>query len=122
MSSLAGGLNYLKKYLLKGIDLETADSKGLKTLALCWAYRKRAFSVSGSFRKALSDLITDMHNSNKKRVQITLSGEIIAEDRYALLGFVSIDVLEVNSKLWFLVLNAEQVSRVAKLLSNKFNY
>jgi hypothetical protein len=42
MSSLVGGLNYLKKYLLKGIDLEDADSKGLKTLTLCWAYRKRA--------------------------------------------------------------------------------
>ena len=32
MSSLAGGFSYLKKYLLKGIDAETADSKGLKTL------------------------------------------------------------------------------------------
>ena len=34
MSSLAGGFAYLKKYLLKGIDFENADSKGLKTLAL----------------------------------------------------------------------------------------
>ena len=31
MSSLAGGFSYLKKYLLKGIDFENADSKGLKT-------------------------------------------------------------------------------------------
>jgi len=65
MSSLADGLAYLKKYLLKGIDFEKADSKGLKTLALCWTFRKRAFSVSGSFRKALTDLIRDMHNSNR---------------------------------------------------------
>jgi len=56
MSSLAGGLSYLTKYLLKGIDFERADSKGLKTLALCWVYRKRAFSVSGRFRKALTGL------------------------------------------------------------------
>jgi hypothetical protein len=68
MSSLSGGLKYLKKYLLKGVDLKTADSKGLKTLTLCWAYQKRAFSVSGQFRKALTDLITDLHNSNKKTV------------------------------------------------------
>jgi hypothetical protein len=34
VSSIAGGLNYLKKYLLKGIDLETADSKDLKL----WRY------------------------------------------------------------------------------------
>jgi hypothetical protein len=50
MSSLTGGLSYLKKYLLKGIDVLKADLKGLKTLALCWLYRKRAFSVSGNFR------------------------------------------------------------------------
>jgi hypothetical protein len=65
MSSLAGGFSYLKKYLLKSINLENADSKGLKTLALCWLYLKRAFSVSGSFRKSLTDLITQLHNSNK---------------------------------------------------------
>lgn len=52
MSSLSGGFSYLKKCLLKSIDLERADSKGLKTLALCWVNRKRAFSVSGQFRKA----------------------------------------------------------------------
>lgn len=31
MSSLAGGFRYLKKYLLKGIDVDNTDSKGLKT-------------------------------------------------------------------------------------------
>jgi hypothetical protein len=72
MNSLTGGFAYLKKYLLKGIDIEKADSKGLKTLALCWVFRKRAFSVSVQFRKALSDLITYLHNSNKKALQTTL--------------------------------------------------
>jgi hypothetical protein len=61
MSSLAGGFYYLEKYLLKNINVEKADSKALKTLALCWAYRKRAFSVSGLFRRLLSDLTTCMH-------------------------------------------------------------
>jgi hypothetical protein len=77
MSSLTSGFSYLKKYLLKGISFETADSKGLKTLTLSWIFRKRAFSISGSFRKALTDLITNLHNSNKPLVQTTLSGEII---------------------------------------------
>lgn len=63
MSSLAGGFSYQKKYLLKNIDAENADSKALKTLALCWTFRKRAFSVSGRFRQLLSDLIKYMHNS-----------------------------------------------------------
>ena len=82
MSSMAGGFSYLKKYLLKGIDFENADSKGLKTLALCWVYRKRAFSVSGRFCKALTDLITDLHNSNKALVQITLDGEKLIEEKF----------------------------------------
>jgi len=89
MSSLAGGFSYLKKYLLKGIDFERADSKGLKTLALCWVYRKRPFAVGGSFCKALADLIADSHNSNKPLVQITLFGEIIPEEPFHLLGCVT---------------------------------
>ena len=112
MSSLANGFSYLKKYLLKGINLETADSKGLKTLALCWVYRKRAFSVSGSFRKALTDLITDLHNSNKKTVQTTLSGDIIPEEKYYLLGFVPATTLEPYLNSWFSKLIPKQISAI----------
>jgi hypothetical protein len=65
MNSLAGGFSYLKKYLLKNNNYERANSKALKTLALCWAYRKRAFSASGQFRRLLTDLISLLHNSNK---------------------------------------------------------
>jgi len=49
ISSLGGAFSYQKKYLLKSINSEENDSKVLKTLALCWAYRKRAFSVSGLY-------------------------------------------------------------------------
>lgn len=117
MSSLAGGLSYLKKYLLKGISFEKADSKGLKTLALCWTYRKRAFSVSGSFRKALSDLIRDTHNSNKPLIQITLFGEKLLEERFCLLGFVPVDVVGLKSHIWFTVLTSEQVDSLNHYLS-----
>ncbi len=119
MSSLAGGLKYLKKYLLKGVDLETADRKGLKTLALCWAYRKRAFAVSGQFRKAVTDLITDLHNSNKKTIQITLSGEKIAEECYFLLGFMSAELLEIKPASWFVVLNSKQILKVFEHFEKK---
>jgi hypothetical protein len=116
MSSIGGGLNYLKKYLLKGIDIENADSKGLKTLALCWAYRKRAFSVSGQFRQALSDLIKDLHNSNKKLVQATLSGAMLVEERYFLIGFVTAMDIEVDKDVWYIMLNAHQIELLDQFL------
>ena len=122
MSSLAGGFSYLKKYLLKGIDFERADSKGLKTLALCWIYRKRAFSVSGSFRKALTDLITDLHNSNKLLVQSTLLGETIPEEQFHLLGFVTGKDLHIETNVWFTVLNHEQLDLLTECLKEKFHF
>jgi hypothetical protein len=116
MSSLTGGFNYLKKYLLKGIDFENADSKGIKTLALCWVYRKRAFAVSGSFRKALNDLITDLHNSNRPTAQTTLLGEIIPEEPYHLLGFANGENLLIDKNTWFTILNKQQVSLLSDYL------
>jgi hypothetical protein len=104
VDSLGRGLNYLKKYLRKGIDFENADSKGLKTLALCWVFRKRAFSVGGSFRRKLSDLITYLHNSNKKTLQTTLEGTILPEEKYYLLCFVSADVIQLENDVWFIQL------------------
>jgi hypothetical protein len=121
MSSLAGGFSYLKKYLLKGIDFERSDSKGLKTLALCWAYRKRAFAVSGSFRKALADLITQLHNSNKPTAQITLLGEIIPEEKYFLLGFVNGNDLQIEENIWFAILESAQLNLLTNCLKEK-NY
>ena len=118
MYSLAGALRYLKKYLLKSISYDDADSKGKKTLALCWYFRKRAFSVSGSFRRKLSDLIRYLHNSNKKLVQITLlEGEIIPEEPFCLLGFVSAEVILIKNDVWFAQLNSEQINSLDKHLS-----
>jgi hypothetical protein len=87
------------------------------TLALCWAFRKRAFSVSGQFRKALADLIVSMHNSNKYLVQVSLSGEVLNEEKVYVLGFVPIDVVGLASDVWFSMLDNKQMSAVAKFLS-----
>lgn len=122
MSSLAGGFAYLKKYLLKGIDLEKADSKGLKTLALCWVFRKRAFAVSGQFRQALNDLITHLHNSNKPTLQTTLLGEIIPPTPYVLLGFVNGTDLNIEVDLWFTILNSQQLKLLSDALHKKSYY
>jgi hypothetical protein len=120
MSSLAGGFSYLKKYLLKGVNFEKADSKALKTLALCWAYRKRAFSVSGTFRKLLADLISNMHNSNHQTRQITLSGEILEEEKFHVLGFVSAQIIGLRTDVWFWKLDSEQILKIEQEL-NKFS-
>jgi hypothetical protein len=117
MHSLAGGFSYQKKYLLKNIDAEKADSKALKTLALCWAYRKRAFSVSGRFRQLLSDLIRDMHNSNRQFCQTTLEGGILVPDyKFYVLGFVPADVVRSKPDVWFCKLDLEHISSVEKYL------
>jgi hypothetical protein len=117
MSSLKGGFSYIKKYLLKNNNVDEADSKALLTLALCWAFRKRAFSVSGQFRKALTDLIRIMHNSNKHICQVSLLGEVMNETRFSVLGFVPIDVVGLNGDVWFCVLDHDQMSSVERFLS-----
>jgi hypothetical protein len=120
MGSIGGGLNYLKKYLLKGIDLENADSKGLKTLVLCWAYRKRAFSVSGQFRKALFDLITYLHNSNKKMVQTRLVGKSLVPEKFFLIGFVVAEVIGVKKECWFDIFNSDQIKSLNRFMEKEF--
>jgi hypothetical protein len=117
--SLGRGLSYLKKYLLKSIDKENKDSKALKTLALCWLFNKRAFSVSGKFRQTLTDLIKTKHNSNQKPKQITLEGEIVQEYIYKVLGFVPADIVRLKHDKWFNELTDIQIKIVEKYLQNK---
>lgn len=117
-SSLAGGFSYQKKYLLKNIDAEKADSKALKTLALCWAFRKRAFSVSGSFRQLLSDLIRYLHNSNRKLQQVTLEGKVLRRFKFFVIGFVPAHILQLRGDRWFVVLDFKRISSVEAFFSS----
>jgi len=119
MSSLGRGFAYLKKYLLKSIDSENKDLKALKTLALGWLFNKRAFSVSGKFRQALTDLIKTKHNSNHKTQQTTLDGEIVQEFTYYCLGFVPADVIRLKKDVRFSRLSDEQIKSVEQFLESK---
>ncbi len=91
------------------------DSKDTRSLL---AFRKRAFSVSGQFRKMLTDLIRSMHNSNHKLHQITLSGEIIEEEKFHVIGFVPADVVNLREEIWFKKLDIEQIDSVTEFISN----
>jgi hypothetical protein len=64
MSSTQAGFGYVGKYLRKSVQVSD-DSKVVKTLALCWDFRKRAYSLSGDWRLQASDLIVPLtSNSN----------------------------------------------------------
>ena len=82
-----------------------------------WPFRKRAFSVSGRFRQLLHDLIRDMHNSNLKFRQVTLSGEILEENKFYILGFVHAGVVGLAKEVWFMQLTHEQIDSVEEFLS-----
>lgn len=115
MSSLAGSFSYLKKYLMKGIDVTRADSKGLKTLALCWEFRKRAFSVSGLFRKMLSDLVKEMKH---KLVQIDLYGVVVEEEKFHYVGIVSAAMLSLKEDVWYTKLDPELSANIQEYLTH----
>lgn len=103
ISSFSGGINYLSKYLVKSTSAEFASIKGIRGLAMCWIFRKRSFSVSGSLflegeesvaNRAGHDEIDHMSNSNSDdsrliKVGTDLYGNSIFEKvgRWRLFGF-----------------------------------
>ena len=107
MDRVGGGLGYLKKYLLKCVDVEKADGKALLTLAITWAFRKRSFSISGKFYCVLKDLSeTSEEESNGDGYHI--------EDVYFVIGFVSIHLIGLEPDIWFKQLDAKWVDSFLK--------
>jgi len=92
-----------------GFDLENV--KGLLTLALTWVFRKRSFSVSGDFREKLSDLISNLHNSNMKG-QRDLEGNLVREWIWSLVGIFSGSELGIPSGIWGKEFEKEEVIRL----------
>jgi hypothetical protein len=114
-------MNYLKKYISKCANFDATDSKGIKTLAQCWAYRKRAYCLAGIFRQRMNDLIVNMQNSNPNAVQLTLQNEKLEENKWSCLGFVSIEVLEIEPFIWRMLLCGELRDRVYEDLGEQEN-
>lgn len=59
-----------------------------------------------------------MHNSNCQLRQVTLSGEVLLEFRYYVIGFVPADVVRLNKDVWFSKLKSEQVDSVDRFLAS----
>jgi len=60
-----------------------------------------------------------MRNSNKRLVQVSLSGEILPEEKFCVLGFVSADTLNLKEDAWFSKLDSEQISNVEECLDKR---
>jgi hypothetical protein len=58
-------------------------------------------------------------NSNKPTAQTTLNGDIIAEEKYFLLGFVNGADLLIEEELWFIILNSKQLNLLTDCLKEK---
>ncbi len=67
--------------------------------------------------RARCDLIEAMHNSNRKLHQVTLSGEVLLEFRYHVIGFAPADVAHLKKDVWFSKLSSEQVDSVERFLT-----
>ena len=80
---------------------------------------KKGFLSKWSVRKALNDLITDLHNSNRPLVQVTLSGEELVEERFFLLGFVAGKDIKIEENVWFSELTVFQICLLDEVLAKK---
>jgi len=62
-------------------------------------------------------LIRYLHNSNRRLIQITLSGETLLEYKFYVIGFVPAGVVRLKRDVWFTKLDSEQISSVEQFLS-----
>jgi len=61
--------------------------------------------------------IITMHNSNRQLRQVTLSGEVLVEYRFYVIGFVPACVVRLKKDVWFGKLSSEQIASVEQFLS-----
>jgi len=100
VDDLHGGIRYLEKYIIKCSEYDSSDEKGVMTLAMCWVFRKKAFYVSGQFRKALSDLITSLCSSKTRKIQLNLLNEELKANPWKVLGFIGASLLDFDVEVW----------------------
>ena len=86
LSSMRGVLNYCRKYA-QGVAHGESDEATLNC-AMAWLFRKQSYSLSGSFRGALSEFIRRMQVS-KGSWQLDLDGGRIPVWVWSFLGVFS---------------------------------
>jgi len=67
-------------------------------------------------------LINNMHNSNHKTRQATLSGEIIEENKFYVLGFVPAKIVALKKEVLFMKLTNEQIDSVVEFLNARATF
>lgn len=134
LSSTRGGLHYVAKYLgklhrlgytAKPGYIEEGESSGLgglvskasvRTLSLMWVFRKRAFSISGSF----IDLIEALHNSNcgiqTEVCQLDLMGVEVPErvTEWILCGFFVGELIKGGKVRWSVELSHKEYFEIKR--------
>jgi hypothetical protein len=116
LNSVKRLVGYMWKYQTKTL-LNSNSPKGVLSMALMWLFRKRSFSVSGDFRKMLSDLICSLRNSNGVLVQALLFGGVCEASVWEFVGVFSGVELGINPRFWSVRLKPEQIEIV--LLKNR---
>jgi hypothetical protein len=69
--------------------------------------------------RKIFEFINYVHNSNLELRQVTLSGEILQEEKFYVLGFVSADVVNLKKEVWFSKLDYEQISNLEEYLEKR---
>jgi hypothetical protein len=111
VSSTKQLFNYMRKYQTK--TLMASDSpKGVRTMSLLWLFRKRSFSVSGDFRRRLSDLIRLLHNSNMVFRQARLDGTLQDPSVWEFVGIFTGSELAYHGERWSFRLDPSQIDVV----------
>jgi hypothetical protein len=129
IKDLNGGLSYLSKHIIKNEVSETPLKdedieiywKYMLTLAMCWIFRKRSFSIS----KGFIDLMTNKHNSNSRRVfQADLLGNMCEiERKWEFLGVYSCSEIGVSGRSWFELLDINDFNVIyEKTPYREYNY
>jgi len=130
--NLRGAMNYARRYITKSNEEYTEEDAGRcmqynssqnnLDMSLMWLFSKRSFAVSGEFRSALSDLIRDMHNSEKGLVvQGDLDGHVLSLDvNIRWLGvFSSVELgIQLAKPPWVVDLDVCQVLKLRCLVKS----
>lgn len=65
----------------------------------------------------LSELIKELHSLRNNLHQATLSGDMLEEEKFQVLGFVPVYIIELKEDIWYKKLDSERIATVEEHLS-----